>query len=107
MITRIQGYQSSDGTFHPSLERARQVELEMLLKEVIEKPQPLQGGATFVSSVVGEIIRNGDKIVDILTTTPNSKVRGRKVNGATRKRTPKHISGEKQHDNQNSRIQEQ
>lgn len=41
------------------------------------------------SDIAEQIIENRDEIVDVLTTTINSKPSARKINGGTKKRKPK------------------
>lgn len=84
MITKVSAYQSSDGTAHSSLEEAQRAELKTLLKEEAGFEEGLA-----LADVVQAIISNAETIVDILTTTPTSKPKARKVNGGTKKRTPK------------------
>lgn len=84
MITKINAYKSSDGTAHSTLEEAQKHALKLLLKET--KVQIVD------NVLVDSIMDNRDKIVDILTTKPNSLTKARKINGGTKKRTPKHIA---------------
>lgn len=89
MIQKIQAYKSSDGTAHPTLEEAQHYELE----RVIEGSMNGQGelGKT-PANIAGTILKESDKIIDILTMKPNSLPKARKINGGTKKRTPKHIA---------------
>jgi hypothetical protein len=82
------GYTSSDGSIHDSLERAQHAELTILLKVPLENPSPSGGGATFSMSVISEILKHREQIIDILTTKPNSLPKARKINGGTKKRKP-------------------
>lgn len=86
MITKTQGYQSSDGKFHPTLESAQKCDLAELLKDEVKNDAP-----EFYAVI---IMKYREKILDILSTTPTSKVRGRKINGATRTRKPKHTAAQ-------------
>lgn len=81
MITKVNAYQSSDGTAHSSLEEAQKSEIKSLFKneEGYEDSDAL-------NDIVDAIILNAEAIVDILTTTPTSKPKARKVNGGTKKR---------------------
>lgn len=79
MITKVNAYQSSDGTAHSTLEEAQRFEIKQILL------------SSNVSIADGDdlswcIIKNAEAIVDILTTTPTSKPKARKVNGGTKKR---------------------
>jgi len=80
MITKINAYQSGDGTAHSSLEEAQRHEIRILLKDEV-KNDP----SAFYEVI---IVKNRERIMDILSTTATSKVRARKVNGAVRKRKP-------------------
>lgn len=85
MITKINAYKSSDGSAHATLEKAQTHELmAMFLPQI--------GEETDREVVVSVIMANTDKIVDILTMKPNSLPKARKINGGTKKRTPKHIA---------------
>lgn len=86
MIQKIQAYKSSDGTAHPTLEEAQLYELRALIKKesVVEIPE--------IPDIVGIVFQNADKVVDILTMKLNSLPKARKINGGTKKRTPKHIA---------------
>lgn len=80
MITKVNAYQSSDGTAHSSLEEAQKFEIFNILKS----------GGKWADEVLDEvadaIMDNAEAIVDILTTTPSSKPKARKINGGTKKR---------------------
>lgn len=71
MITKLVGFKSSDGKLHTTIEEAQRAELDILLES------PLS---------TDSILRNKDKIIDILTMKSNSLPRARRVNGGTKKR---------------------
>ena len=75
MITRTASFATSDGQTFIELEGAQGHELDLLLKTC--------GDCTAAISI---IIAQRDKVIDILTTTPTSKPRARRVNGGTKKR---------------------
>ena len=82
MITKVNAYQSSDGTAHSSLEEAQKHEIRKLLAEKLGWEEDRE----HVKQVTDAIMENSEAIVDILTTTPSSKPKARKVNGGTKKR---------------------
>lgn len=82
MITKVNAYQSSDGTAHSSLEEAQRHELKNLLAEKIGWVI----GSEDLDKATTAVIKNAEAIIDILTTTPNSKPKARKINGGTKKR---------------------
>lgn len=79
MIGKILAFTDSQGNTYGTLEAAQKAELKHLLDSEID---------------ADVIIKNKDKIIDILTTTPTSKPRARKINGATRARKPKRHEAE-------------
>ena len=80
MITKTQSYSTADGQIWPTIEAAQTHELSCLLANT-EGPLPV--------GVAKLLVEQREKVLDILTTGPRSRPRGRKVNGASRKRTPK------------------
>lgn len=92
MITKIQGYQSSNKTFHASLESAQMHDLYPLLSQAHTEAGLSASDAQF-TVFVENVFAKREQIIDILTTTPTSKPRLRKVNGATRK-PRKHIAAQ-------------
>lgn len=81
MITKTAAFQTSDQKTHATLEEAQQHELEILLTPA--------GFDEETPKICQQLVQVADKVVDILTTTATSKPRARKVNGGTKKRTPK------------------
>ena len=83
MITKQKSlfYYVGDEVF-PSLEEAQKCDLKKLI------PEDLADGAT-PDLLVGWLLDNSLAIVDILTTTPRSRSRARKANGAKRAKKAK------------------
>lgn len=81
MITKALAFQTSDGQTHSGLGLAQQHEVEILANSKWTG-QELPN----VKDLSKWIVEHGDKLVDILTTKPTSKVRARKINGGTKKR---------------------
>lgn len=75
MITRTASFATSDGQTFIELEGAQGHELSLLLQSC--------GDCTAAISL---IVSQRDKVIDILSTTPTSKPRARKINGGTKKR---------------------
>ncbi len=82
MIERTAAFKAVGNTF-ATLEEAQCAELCELLKGVGNVNDEA------VELVAKKLVENPVKVVDILTTTATSKPRARKVNGGTKKRTPK------------------
>ncbi len=83
MIEKVVAYKSSDGKTFGTIEEVQAHELSLLFK--IED----FGGAPVVDRVASAILRDKDKIVDILTTTATSKPTARKINGGKKARKAK------------------
>lgn len=79
MITKALAFQTSDGQTHASLAAAQSHEMQILLESLVMTE------STPNEDVANWIISNCDKLIDILTTKPTSKVRARKINGGTKK----------------------
>jgi hypothetical protein len=79
MIIKTHGFQSSDGTIHGSLPEAQKAELLALLTKAYNEDDIIGG-------VADHLVANQEKVIDILTMTPKSKPRARKINGGTKKR---------------------
>jgi len=78
MIEFTKSYKTSDGQVFGSIEEAQIHELLLVVN--LDKDQ-----AEYV-------IQHKDKVVDILTTTPNSKPKARATNGGTKKRAKKVVT---------------
>lgn len=102
MITKSIGYQSSDGTIHGSLVLAQLAELKEILfpsgkedEHIYTKlGNPHLTLDTFETDIAQLVLSNHERVIDILTMTPKSKPKGRKINGATRTRKPKRHEAE-------------
>src|SRR5688500_16786170 len=90
MITKIQAFTDSNGNTYGTLVAAQKAELEIVFAET---EIDLVGTDWSVGEIAAHIIEKQDKIIDILTTTPSSKPKARKINGGTKTRAPKkHIA---------------
>lgn len=83
MITRINAFTTSDGTTVATIEEAQVHELRILLGD---------SSGMKTEDLAKMILREKDKFVDVLTTTPKSKTRARSVNGGRKTRTPKPLT---------------
>lgn len=81
MITKINAYKTSDGAAHPTLEDAQKAELYSLLVTCND-----------ITDLAAHLLASKDRLLDILTTTPDSRPKARKVNGGTKNRTPKIVN---------------
>lgn len=86
MIEFIRSYACTDGNVFAALERAQEHELILLLSPDIEAS--LQQSPVLVAAQA--IVKNSDKVVDILTTTATSRPKARAIHGGKkpRKTTP-------------------
>lgn len=83
MIQFTKSYKTSDNQLFGSVEEAKIHELEL----VIAKINPTHGvSPENVDAIATMIMNNKDIILDILTTTPNSKPKARAIHGGTKKR---------------------
>lgn len=81
MITRAASFKTSNDKVFETLADAQQEEIAVILSGDGNPGETLR---TFCQKMV----QNADKIVDVLSTTPTSKPRARRVNGGTKKRKP-------------------
>ena len=82
MIEFTKSYKTADGQVFGTVEEAQAHELEALfLTSPVDTP----------SDLAKSILAKKAEIIDILTTTPNSKPKARRINGGTKKRTPKTV----------------
>jgi hypothetical protein len=80
MIEKTLGYKVGQ-LFFPCIAEAQRHEIEELLRA------GESGSIGFTpENIAAFILTHQDKILDILTTTPTSKVRARKINGGTKRR---------------------
>lgn len=78
MITRLNAFATSDNQTFANLDAAIGHELSLIFPDSAYPPPTVE-----------TILKNRDKIVDLLTTTPTSKTKARRVNGGTKKRKAK------------------
>lgn len=99
MITKATGYQSSDGKFHRTIDDAQSYEmgtilLPLLVEHHYEQAHDELDRETRLRELTQDILDKKDQFIDILTMKPNSLPKARKINGGTKKRTPKHIAAQ-------------
>ena len=86
MITTTKAFTTSDGRVCATIEEAQKRELALLFKlDSDEIDCAINNPDT---TILNLLISERDKVVDILTTTPTSKVRARRVNGGKKTRKP-------------------
>jgi len=98
MIERIAAFLTSAGVACGTLEEAQEAELTTILMGDTTT-LPISNEHAQLAAAV--LVENKDLVVDILTTTKNSRPRGRKINGA--KRSSKKPSIERPH-NENPAV---
>lgn len=87
MIEFTKAFKSSNGKVHTSLSDAQKSDLvEILLGFQLPQSDAAEQNAKDTAEI---IVEHAEQIVDILTTTPTSKPRARKINGGSKKRQPK------------------
>lgn len=82
-IIFAKSFQASDGECYATLKEAQVVELAIIFD---------RGGSenSAIASKYAEIVVEAkEEIMDVLSTTENSKPLARKINGGTKKRSPK------------------
>ena len=84
MIAFTKSYKTTDGQVFSSIEEAQVHELVEFMNEKKFVNNPSEVIAKF-------ILDNKVSIMDILTTTPNSRPKGRAIHGGTKKRSPKAV----------------
>lgn len=82
MITKIQSYSTESGVFR-TIEEAQKAELMSALRNADGADKKDEQWYPWIADT---LIRIKPEILDILTTTPNSKPSARKINGGTKKR---------------------
>lgn len=78
----------SNGKVFSTLAEAQAVEIEQILGETMTGPDVAEFALT--------IVKHGERIVDVLTTTASSKPKARSVNGGKKQRKPKVVPGPEQ-----------
>jgi len=76
MIEFTKSYKTADGEVFATIEEAQIHEFESLIGSLPDN----------ITALTHLLVSEKDKIVDILTTTSNSKPKGRRINGGTKKR---------------------
>jgi hypothetical protein len=86
MIQFTKSYKTGDGQIFGTIEEAQHHELVLALTK-IQLPNGLPSkGVVSLEDVAALVLNGKDVLIDILTTTPNSKPKARSVNGGTKKR---------------------
>lgn len=83
MITFTKSFKTSDGKVHATIDDAQQHELSCVFKD---KYNATSAAEYTISQVVAMLVSHRERIVDILTTTANSKPKARSVNGGRKNR---------------------
>jgi hypothetical protein len=86
MINRITAFADSKGNTYGTLDAAQRAEIKLLMTG---NSVGIAADSVSEDRIAEWVLTNKDKIVDILTTKPNSLTKARKVNGGTKTRTPK------------------
>ena len=81
MIEFTRSYKTADGKTFGTIEEAQQHEVETLL---IQLKGVTAGPVT--SEIASHILENKNILIDVLTTTPNSKPKARATHGGTKNR---------------------
>lgn len=88
MIEFTRSYKTADGKVFATIEQAQIHEIEELLTQVTSVKQCPQMNLNDWATL---LLGNKAVLVDILTMTPNSKPRARKMHGGTKNRTKKTV----------------
>lgn len=83
MITFVKAFKTTDGQAFEKIEDAQKHEIEQLVKDTDKFTNT---NSVPSISIAAAIIANKEKLLDILTTTPKSKPRARRINGGTKKK---------------------
>ena len=81
MIEFTKSYKTADGQVFGSIEDAQQHEVEALLLQL----KGVSAGPV-TSEIAGHILKNKAVLIDVLTTTPNSKPKARTTHGGFKNR---------------------
>ena len=84
MIEKTQSYKVGE-KLCATLEEAQIESLIPLLAEAF----PPQNNTLEAEKCAKLLVQKSEQVIDILTTGPNSKPKARRINGGTKKRTPK------------------
>jgi len=88
MITFAKSYKTSDDRIFGTVIEAQTHELEIIFEDVNITATV---GKSCAVDIANAIISKKELIVDILTTTPNSKPQARSLHGGTKKRPSKTV----------------
>jgi hypothetical protein len=83
MITKTLAFKVGDDTFG-SLEEAQAFEIALVLSDIAGWPDKEQH-----KKAAEHLVKARERVLDILSTTPRSKTRARKINGGSKKRAEK------------------
>jgi len=81
MIEFTKSYKTADGKVHGTIEQAQLHELEAFLSKL----KGVTSGPV-TTEIANHILQNKDILIDVLTTTPNSKPKARASHGGTKTR---------------------
>lgn len=84
MIEFTKSYKTTDGEVFATIEEAKRHELILAFKQINMGEGVLKD--TFFEDVATLVLTTQDEIIDILTMTPNSKPKARKLHGGTKNR---------------------
>lgn len=84
-MERIAAWRDSTGVAHSTLEEGQAAEIAILLSQ----DNALKESRIEIDDIVNCIVRNAEKIIDILTTSENSRPKARKIHSGPRKRKAK------------------
>jgi hypothetical protein len=91
MIEFTKCYRTADGEVFGTIEEAQQHELSVVFKKHPTLQQTGLPSEPMNDWIAEMILDEKDLVIDILTTTPNSKPKARAIHGGTKKRTPKTV----------------
>ena len=92
MIEFTKSYKTSDGKLVETIDAAKQHELALVMANIIQDDDGNSKECSkdlYCEALAKVLLDNKDAIMDILTTTKNSKPKARAINGGTKKRTAK------------------
>lgn len=78
MIEFTKAFKTSDGETFATIELAQRHELDLLIGDKVPDAS--------VDEMINVLMANAEKVVDILTTKPNSRPKARKAHGGTKPR---------------------
>ena len=93
MIEFTKSYKTADGEVFATLEEAKRHELVIALRKIniplviaLQKPNIPPGANISMDDVAMLVLKAQDEIIDILTMSPKSKPKARKLHGGTKVR---------------------